>query len=286
VIKAYYYLTKPGIIYGNVLTATAGFFLATNRTLLNPFLLIATLLGTGCIIAASACVFNNYIDRDIDKKMIRTQKRALVTGKISEKNAIIFGIILGTLGIGILFLFVNVLTALVGIVGFIFYVFIYGYAKRTSDVGTLIGTIPGATPPLAGYTAVINQLDIAALLLFLILVFWQMPHFYAIAIYRLIDYKAANIPVLPLTKGLFLTKIHMCVYTLAFFVACVLLYVFGYTGRVYVSVMTIVCFYWLFLCSKGFYTHENTKWAKKVFQFSLIVILVFSLLLSTNALLS
>lgn len=281
--QSYYYLTKPGIIYGNLLTCAAGFLLAAKGTI-NPVLFLATLLGTAGIIA-SACVFNNYLDRSIDKKMQRTQKRVLVTGKISVKHALIFGSILGILGGSILFLFTNMLTTIIGIVGFVFYVWVYGYVKRKSDLGTLIGTIPGATPPLAGYTAVANQIDSAAILLFLILLFWQMTHFYAIAIYRLSDYKAAGIPVLPATQGTFTTKVHMLFYTFGLLVLISLLTLFGYTGYIYLFVVSIICCYWLYLCIKGFFTENDTKWAKGVFQFSLLVLLVFSLLLYTESLL-
>ncbi|MDE2589744.1 MAG: heme o synthase, partial [Patescibacteria group bacterium] len=199
-IKTYYLLTKPGIIYGNTITTVAGFLLASQGKIYFG-LFMATLFGVSFVIA-SACVINNYLDRKIDKKMARTQKRALVTHAISPSHALVFATILGILGFLDLVVFTNGITFMIGLIGYIDYIVLYGLSKRKSIYGTLVGSISGATPIAAGYTAVTNRFDIAALLLFLIMVFWQMPHFYAIAIYRLKDYVAAGIPVLPAKKSM------------------------------------------------------------------------------------
>jgi protoheme IX farnesyltransferase len=277
VIKSYYYLTKPGIIYSNVLTAVGGFFLAAKGTISFP-LLLGLVFGLGLVIA-SACVFNNYFDREIDAQMTRTKKRALVLKKIHTKHALLYGTILGILGFAILLLYTNFLTTFIGFVGFIFYIFIYTFGKRQTVHGTLIGSISGAVPPVAGYCAVTNHFDFAALLLFLILVIWQMPHFYAIAIFRKEDYAAASIPVLPIKKGIFQAKIQMLLYIIAFIITCGLLTVFHYTGFVYLIVMVTVGLMWLGLAFRGFTTKDDKLWAKKMFFFSITIILIFSLLL-------
>src|SRR5579872_2970145 len=183
--RDYYKLTKPGIVYGNVFTTIAAFLFAIRwrfESFQSIELFLATVFGISFVIG-SACVFNNYLDRDIDKRMERTQKRALVTGAISTRSALMYGTILGLVGFILLGVFVNVLTALIALVGFIFYVILYGIAKRGSHWGAVVGSVSGAVPIVVGYTAVTNQLDLTALILFLVLVFWQMPHFYAIAIY-------------------------------------------------------------------------------------------------------
>jgi len=200
VLKAYYRLTKPGIIYGNLLTAAAGFLFASKWHIV-PGLFAATLAGTSLVIAA-ACVYNNYIDRNIDKRMARTKKRALVQGTISGKHALIFATMLGVLGFALLLAYTNTLVTVIGVIAFIDYVVLYGISKRRSVYGTIVGSISGAAPIVAGYVAVTNQFDLGALLLFFILVYWQMPHFYGIAMYRFDDYKAAGIPVLPVQKGM------------------------------------------------------------------------------------
>ncbi len=128
--------------------------------------------------------------------MERTKNRELVTGKIPVRNAIIFAIVLGVLGFGILILGTNILTVCVAVLGVVVYLVLYTPLKPRSSVAPVIGSIAGAVPPVVGYTAVIGNLDAGAIMLFLILCLWQIPHFYAISIYRLEDYKAADIPIL------------------------------------------------------------------------------------------
>jgi protoheme IX farnesyltransferase len=275
----YYLLTKPGIIRGNLVSVIAGFFLASQGEI-DIGVLLAILAGTSLVIACG-CVLNNYLDRGIDKKMERTEKRALATGEISARAAIIYAVVLGTLGTLALVLFTNTLTAVIGLFGLLAYVVIYGYAKRHTVHGTLVGSISGAIPPVAGYTAVANQLDTAALLLFVILVCWQMPHFYAIAIYRLKDYKAAGIPVLPAVRGLRATELQMLFYVAAFTLAASLLTVFGYTSRVYLVVPVVLGAGWIavWLADKT----DTDHWAHRMFSVSLLVLMVLSLAISIDS---
>jgi protoheme IX farnesyltransferase len=276
-IKAYYLLAKPGIIYGNALTAIGGYFLAAKGTFdLSVFL--SMLFGLSFVIG-SACVFNNIMDQGIDSKMARTKKRALVRKTIPEFNAVVYGSILGIIGLLLLLSNTNVLTALIAFIGFIFYVIVYGIFKRKSVHGTVIGSISGAVPPVVGYCAVTNNLDLGALFLFIILVIWQMPHFYAIAIFRHDDYTAASIPVLPVKKGLFQTKIQMVMYIVAFIIVDAFLFVFHYTGYTYLIVMTLLGLIWLGMTLRGFNTIDKNRWAREIFFFSLILITIFSLLL-------
>ena len=281
-IKAYYFLTKPGIIYGNVLTASAGFFLAAQGNI-DLFLYTAAISGLALIIA-SGCVFNNYIDRDIDKKMERTKNRALVTGLISVRSAMTVATVLGILGAFVL-LQTNILTLKIALLGLFFYVVVYGITKRNSIYGTLVGSISGAVPPVVGYAAVTNTLDLGAAILFAILVTWQMPHFYAIAIFRLKDYRAAGLHVLPIKKGITVTKLHMLFYTAVFIVAVSSLTFFGYTGYLYLVVVGALSLVWFYKSLLGFKAKNSEQWAKKMFGFSLIVILVFSITVSLNSLL-
>lgn len=279
--KAYYYLTKPGIIYGNLLSTAAGFFLASHRYI-NLLTFFGVMVGTGCIIAA-ACVCNNYMDREIDSKMERTKKRAFVTGKIDPRNGFIFAAVLGFIGIFLLLRFTNFLTLVIGAIGFIDYVILYGISKRRSIHGTLVGTISGSMPIVAGYTAVTNRFDMGALLLFLILSFWQMPHFYAIAVYRLKDYTAASIPVFPAKKGIKLTKIHMLFYLNGFIITTLLLPLFVKIGFLYVIVMILLNGYWLWRTLEGFRVPNAEMWARKNFFTSLIALTIFSVLLIGTA---
>lgn len=277
--KKYYLLTKPGIVRGNLFTAMGGFFLASRGVVDVPTLLGA-FFGTAFIIA-SGCILNNYIDRDIDSKMVRTQKRALVTGAISSRNALLLGAVLGIAGIITLLIFTNLLSCLVAVIGFIFYVVVYGYFKRASAYGTLIGSISGATPPVIGYTAAAHALDLGAVVLFLILVAWQMPHFYAIGIFRKEDYKMAGLPVLPVKKGFDETKKHMNFFAALFLFGISLLTLFGYTGYLYLIVMLIIGGIWVGKILQKEISDQNL-WAKKVFGLSIVVLSLFSVIISVD----
>lgn len=275
-MQAYYWLAKPGIIYGNAITAVAGFLLAASiKNGFEPSVFTALLVGMSLVIACG-CVINNYIDRGIDAKMSRTKHRPSVTGLISTPSGIIYGITLGIVGFAVLALYTNLLTTGIGAVGLFFYLVMYSFWKRRSVWGTVVGSVSGATPIVAGYTAVSNHLDGGALILFLIMVTWQMPHFYAIAIYRFDDYKAAGLPVLPVKRGMLAAKRQIVAYIIAFIAACAALTVFGYTGFVYLLAMLSAGVWWLKLGLQGFKAHDDRLWARRLFLRSLIVITVLS----------
>lgn len=277
-------MTKPGIVRGNILYTIAAFLLAS-RGHIDFSVFFGVVVGTALVIA-SACVANNYIDRHIDKKMERTKKRALVTGSVSLRNATIYAVVLALVGFLLLIVLTNVLTFVVGLIAYVFYVVIYGFAKRASYHGTLVGTIPGALPPVAGYVAVAGSIDLAAIIIFFIIVFWQMPHFYAIAIYRRKDYEAAGIPVISLVKGVPATKRAIMWYILAFAISVLSLAVAGYTGIVYLFVMLVASATWFVLGMMGLKKESSDRWAKMMFRYSLIITLVFSLLISVDNLLT
>lgn len=282
--KSYYQLTKPGIIRGNALSALAGFLLASKGHI-GISTLMATLVGLSLIIG-SACVYNNYLDRDIDRLMSRTKNRALVSGSISTNSALIYATILGLAGCFILVYFVNALSAYAALFGMFAYVILYGVAKRKTMHGTLVGSISGAMPPVVGYTAVSNEIDAAAIILFIILVAWQMPHFYGIALYRMKDYKAALIPVMPLSKGIMATKIQTMLYILAFGLAAVSLYYSDYLSYIYAAVMLSISAAWFMLGIRGFKSQNAIEWGRKMFLFSLIVMIVLCVSISLDASLS
>ena len=283
-IRAYYSLTKPGVLYGNVLTAAAGFIFGSLALSgrIDPWLCAATIIGTTLVIAA-ACVLNNYLDQDIDKIMERTKQRALVTGSISSRGALVFSIVLAVIGTLILARWTNWLVVGIGIAGFVTYVWLYGaLSKRRSVHGTLVGSISGAMPILAGYCAVSGRIDIAAVLLFVIMFAWQFPEFYSIAIYRFKEYKAAGIPLLPIVKGIRRTKIEILIYTVIFVAATLALTPLGYTGYIYLVVMAILGARWLQLAVQGFSAHDSDAWARRMFGFSMIMILGLCVMLAVG----
>lgn len=281
-IKEYYSLTKPGVLYGNALTAAAGFLLASQGHI-NLWLFAAAIGGTTLMIA-SACVLNNFLDQDIDSKMARTKTRALVAGKVRGRDAVILAIVLGVLGVAIVYFYTNLLVLAVGIIGYVDYVVLYGMlSKRLSIHGTLVGSVSGAAPILAGYVAVTGVLDPGALIVFAIMFLWQMPEFYSISIYRRDEYKAAGVPVISVIKGIKHTRIQIFFYTLAFVISTALLTLLGYTGYVYFVVMMVLGGYWLWLAVEGLKTNKSVEWSKKMFRFSLIILLVFCGMISVDA---
>lgn len=178
-VVRFYSLTKPRVLYANALSAAAGFFLASAGSV-DWMLLLALGSGTTLVIG-SACVLNNVLDRDIDQQMARTRKRATVTGDVSVRSALVFSTLLAAAGFAILVAWVNWPVVVIGAAGFIFYVVLYGMlSKRMSMHGTLVGSISGATPVLAGYVAVTGSIDFGAVIAFLMMFFWQEPAFYSI----------------------------------------------------------------------------------------------------------
>lgn len=276
----YYLLTKPGIIMGNLVTVAAGFILGSKGGF-DIRLFVATLLGL-TFIMASACVFNNYIDRTIDIKMERTKKRALVLGLISGPNALLYAGLLGVVGGVILFAFTNLLTLAVAAIGFFVYVILYSFWKCRTVYGTAIGSIAGAVPPVVGYCAASNQFDAAAAILFAMMVFWQMPHFFAIALYHFEDYKKAGIPVLPVSRGILKTKVHMILYILAFIPIAMLLTLFDYTGTLFLAVTACCGLAWLALGMKGFSKVNDQRWGQQMFRLSLVMIAAICLTISID----
>ncbi|PIT21511.1 protoheme IX farnesyltransferase [Snodgrassella communis] len=281
-IKPYLQVTKPGIIVGNLISVVGGFLLASKGSI-NDSLLILTLLGVSLVVA-SGCAFNNLIDRDIDPKMERTKNRVLVRGLASARVTFVLATILGIAGFAVLYFGANPLAMWLSVMGFVVYVGVYSlYMKRHSVYGTLIGSLSGAAPPVIGYCAVSNNFDAGALILLAIFSLWQMPHSYAIAIYRFKDYQAANIPVLPVVKGIAVAKHHITFYIIAFMFATLMLSIGGYAGYKYLVVAATVSVWWLCMALSGYKAQNNDRiWARKLFVFSIIAITTLSIMMSVD----
>lgn len=277
--RSYLQLIKPGITLSNTLTGIAGFFLAASVVPFSLTALIGVTFGIALIIA-SACVFNNVLDRDIDKRMKRTARRDVASGVISVPKAVVFGSVLGLAGFGAILLLTNTLTFVLGVIAFIWYIAVYGYAKRTTVYSTLIGGVAGALPPVAGYTTLVGKIDAAAIILFLILFFWQMPHFYAIAMFRRSDYASAKLPVWSVIYGMKSAKRQILLFTIIYAVVAGLLYVFGYTGIVYLIISTALSSYWVYRGITLYGKVSEEKWARKMFGASLLILLAMCLLIA------
>lgn len=208
-------LIKTGIISGNLIHGTLGILVAIYFGYLNLQNGILFLLGL-ILVIASACVANNFIDKKSDAKMERTKNRYFVRNPDRVMVAVGLSGSFLVLGLASLY-FVNVVTLLCAIVAWVFYVIVYGYYKRKTVYNTFIGAIPGAIPGLAGYTALTSELDAVAIVIFTVLFFWQIPHFYAISIFRKKEYEMADFPVVshvfPEKKVILVIKFYIVVYT-------------------------------------------------------------------------
>lgn len=280
-LRSYLRLTKPGVMLGNLITTVAGYLFAANGHI-EWSVFGAVTLGTALVIS-SACVINNYLDQDIDAKMERTKARPLIANEVSPIGALMFGAAIGLIGLVMLIAWTNWWVVAVGIFGFITYVWLYGViGKRKSVHGTLVGSLSGAAPILAGYVAVTNQLDAAAVILFLILFFWQMPEFYSISIYRKNEYAKAGVPVSSVVRGIEATKRQILMYTVMTVASLIALALTPLASVSYLVVMLILGVYWLKLAAEGLRAKDNNVWAKRNFHFALIVLVAFSVMISIN----
>ncbi|MFS0825958.1 heme o synthase [Pseudomonas phoenicis] len=281
-VKHFIQITKPGIIFGNVISVAGGFFLAAKGHI-DFMLLLAVIVGT-CLVVASGCAFNNCIDRDIDQKMERTKNRVMVQGGMSLTVALVYATLLGVAGFGLLYVQANPLAAYCALAGFVVYVGFYSlWLKRKSVHGTLVGSLSGAMPPVIGYCAVSNSFDLAAVTLLVMFSLWQMPHSFAIAIFRFNDYRAANIPVLPVARGVLAAKKQILLYILAFVLATLMLTLGGYAGIGYLVVAAAMGLYWLYMAWGGYKAQDDSKWARKVFGFSILTVMALSLMMSVDS---
>lgn len=270
--RDYVELCKPRVVLLMLLTVIVGMYLATPGWI-DLSLIAVTLIGIG-FCAGSAAAINHLVDRHIDSIMTRTKKRPVAYGKVSVTQALWFAFTLGVLGLTILTLFVNKLTALLTFITIIGYAGVYtGYLKRATSQNIVIGGLAGAAPPLLGWTAVTNHLDPQALLLVLIIFIWTPPHFWALAIYRLEEYKHAQIPMLPVTHGIQFTKLNIYLYTALLLVVSILPFTVGMSGWLYLAGASGLGLRFLFWAHK-LYRTEKAVVAMQTFRFSIVYLML------------
>lgn len=254
-LRDYIILSKPGIIALVLVTTMTGIYIGY-RGLPEPSLVFWTLLGTS-LAAAGSTVLNNYYDRDIDTLMKRTSSRPLPSGNINPLAALVLGLSLLGLSFLLLSYFVNLLSAGLALTAAFFYVVVYTHLmKRRTPNATVIGGISGALPPVIGYAAVSGTIGWDAVIMFLIMFVWQPPHFWFLAIKHAGDYRKADIPTLPVSKGLLEAKGKILVFNAALFPISLMPYFYGIAGRIYLIVasflsITYLAFSLRLLLSKG-----------------------------------
>jgi len=280
-LKSYYILCKPNVVYMMLITALVGMLLAQETVPSITYMFIA-LLGIA-LCSGSAAAINQVIDRSADASMNRTDKRPLPQGDISPIHASIFALVIGFLGALILYIFVNTLTMYLTIASLIGYAFIYTvYLKRATPQNIVIGGLAGAAPPLLGWTSITNSIDAYSLLLVLIIFIWTPPHFWALAIYRKDEYAKESIPMLPVTHGVAFTKLQIVLYTIILFLVSLLPYIVLMSGVIYLISALVLSSVFLYYSIK-LYLGEGDEYAMKTFTYSIYYIfLIFIALLADH----
>ncbi|MGC5771669.1 heme o synthase [Paenibacillus pabuli] len=274
-------LTKPGLLRLNVFAVAVGFWVASKWDI-SWISLLMVLIGSTLVIA-SACVINNYWDRELDQKMERTKKRIDYINHLKPKFVLGYGLVLGVAGVVLLYFLVNPLSAWMALLGWFAYIVIYTmWLKRSSTWSTSLGGIAGAMPPVIGYSAVTNQIDMGAWLLFALLFLWQPPHFWSLGIRKVEEYRAAGFPLLPVVKGVKRTKFQMIPYVFLLLPAVFLLYYYNYVGLVFLIVSGIGSLIWFVHTLSGLKTQDDEKWAKVNFLISVNYLMVVFIVMVAN----
>ena len=233
-LRDYLELTKPKVVALMILTSIIGMFLSVPGMVPIDVLILGNVGIALC--AGAAAVINHVVDRKIDLKMSRTLNRPVAKGRVSPYQALLFSTILGLIGMAILLVYINSLTAWLTLASLFGYAVLYtSYLKRATPQNIVIGGLAGAVPPLLGWTAVTGEIHGHALLLVLIIFAWTPPHFWALAVHRKDEYAKAEIPMLPVTHGEKYTKISILLYTVLMILVTLLPFAVGMSGWLYIS---------------------------------------------------
>lgn len=260
-------LTKPRITLMVLVTAAGGMWLAPGALSLGSIMVM--LLTTGMVVGA-ANTLNCYLERDTDRLMARTASRPLPDRRLEPSWALILGLLMGLFAVPTLTIAVNPMTGLLGFIALSSYVAIYTPMKQYTPAALYVGAVPGALPPLMGWTAVTGSIDLPGMLLFGILFFWQIPHFIAISIFRQEEYERAGLKVLPSVRGIRAAKVQSAVNAGALWAVSLLLVPYGLAGGLYLSAAVILGAYFFWMALLGFKAEDAQAWSKRFFFSSLI----------------
>jgi len=260
-------LTKPRITLMVLVTAAGGMWLAPGS--LGVASMAVMLLTTGMVVGA-ANTLNCYLERDSDRLMARTANRPLPDRRLEPSWALVLGVLMGLFAVPTLTLAVNPVTGLLGFIALVSYVAIYTPMKQYTPAALFVGALPGALPPLMGWTAVTGSIDAPGLVLFGVLFFWQIPHFIAISIFRQEEYERAGLKVLPSVRGIRAAKVQSAVYAGALWAVSLLLVPYGLAGTIYFVTAMILGGYFFSVALRGFKAEDSKVWARKFFVASLI----------------
>ena len=273
----YLELTKPRVVALMIVTALIGMCMAVPGWVPWQPLVLGNLGIALC--AGAAAAINHIVDERIDQQMARTQARPVATGRITQRDAILFAAALALLGVWVLVVWVNVLTAVLTVASLIGYAFIYTmFLKRATPQNIVIGGLAGAAPSLLGWTAVTGEIHGHALLLVLIIFAWTPPHFWALAIHRREEYASVGIPMLPVTHGVGFTALHILLYTILMFLITLMPFATHMSGAIYLVgavVLGVIFLYWSIEIMRG----QNVNAPMKTFKYSITYLLVLFIIM-------
>jgi protoheme IX farnesyltransferase len=283
--RDYYELTKPRVVMLIVFTAIVGMFVSVPGWPGVIPLLFGT-LGIG-LAASSAAVYNHVLDARIDIQMMRTRGRPLPQGKLTEKSALTFATTLCIISMLILWFLVNPLTAILTFFSLIGYAVIYTvWLKRATPQNIVIGGAAGAAPPILGWTAVTNQVEAGALLMFLIVFVWTPPHFWALAIARKEEYAKVDIPMLPVTHGEAYTRLNILLYSILLVLVTILPYLIGMSGVIYLLTALVLDAFFMYYAIQMYRVPDDMELPMKMFRYSISYLgFLFAALLADHYLL-
>ena len=266
--RDYLELTKPRVVMLIVFTAIVGMFLSVPGWP-GVMPLVFGPLGIG-LAASSAAVYNHVLDARIDIQMMRTMGRPLPQGKLTQKSALVFATALCIVSMLMLALLVNPLTAILTFVSLIGYAVVYtAWLKRATPQNIVIGGAAGAAPPILGWTAVTNEVEAGALLMFLIVFVWTPPHFWALAIARKEEYAKVDIPMLPVTHGEAYTRLNILLYTILLVIVTVMPYLIGMSGLIYLLVALVLGARYLWFAIRMYREPDEMELPMQSFKFSI-----------------
>ncbi|WDI78336.1 heme o synthase [Candidatus Purcelliella pentastirinorum] len=278
----YFNLIKPRIVIGNLISCLGSFLLASKGNI-NYLLLFNTLIGMFAVLSSS-CMLNNLIDCDIDCKMQRTKNRIYILNSITFYLVFFIALFFGFLGFIFLYKFCNMFISILSLIGFLIYVILYSLImKRYFIHSILIGSLSGSIPPIIGYCSVTNNFDYCAFILFIMYIFWQIPHSYSSMIYNICDYRKIDIKILPIVKGILLTKKYIIFYIIIFSLSSLFLYFFNYVNYKYLIVISCADFFWFFISCIGFiYLNNDRIWSRCVYLYSLLIVVLINFMISID----
>ena len=279
-------LAKPRITFMVLITGAGGLGLAYRAGRLDQAAVSAstifwTLVGLALIVSG-ANALNMYIERDIDRNMDRTKNRPLPTGRLSPRAALWFGVLTSVLAVPILAIGANALTALLALIANLLYVLAYTPLKQHSQYALHVGAIPGAIPPLLGWTAGTGRIDAAGVILFAVLFLWQIPHFAAITLFRKADYARAGLVVMPNVVGELAARHTIIRWIFALVAASLLIVPLGLAGRGYLFAATVLGAVFFIWGCYGLRAGAGTKWAKSLFGISILYLCLLFAALGIN----